>query len=745
MNTYTERNRLFSPCQLALCVGLACSSMAVWAQSADVQVAQAQARTMNEVVVSGSRVEQDIDEVPATITTIGAEKMKRENPTDIEDLVSDEVGVSVRALPYRGTMGGNVGRGGNEGINIRGLEGDQVRLQIDGVSLPSSYDSGPNYASRGEYLDPEGYKRVEILRGGAGTQYGSDGLAGAVSFVTKEPGDLLTLGKSTQFNLKTGYTSADRSWQVAPSFAFKGDTVQGLVLASMRRGHETENMGTNSSANSSASTTRTASNPLDAESSYVLAKLVMSPDVTHQIKLTAESLRRETTVDVLSARSSTVADFDARDLVSRDLAKLDYRYAPSQAWFDVLTASLYFQSSETRQYHYETNVSTNVRSRDTRYSEDATGASVQMETNFGKEVTHRLVYGADFVYRDVTSFKDGSNGSLAAFTPNKAFPDTDYLTLGAFVQDEIGVGKIAVTPGVRFDAFRLNPRNDSYYAASAPTAPTELSGSQVSPRLGAIWKLDPMATPFAQYAHGFRAPRPTDVNGALSNIAQGYTSVTNPDLKPETSDSLEVGMRGRDSTLRYSVSAFHARYQDYISQQIVSGAGTPADPSVYKTINLPDVTISGFEARGDWTYARGWTATAAYAHAYGKSKNTNGTTSSLPTIDPDKLILGLNYAEGAHWGVNTRLTAVSRKGAGDYTISSTSTTRVGKPGGYAVMDLSGWYQLNKAVFFQAGIRNLFDKKYVQWADVRNLAATSPIVDSYTQPGRNFNVSMTYSF
>ena len=62
-----------------------------------------------------------------------------------------------------------------------------------------------------------------------------------------------------------------------------------------------------------------------------------------------------------------------------------------------------------------------------------------------------------------------------------------------------------------------------------------------------------------------------------------------------------------------------------------------------------------------------------------------------------------------------------------------------------MVDLSGWYQLNKATFFQAGIRNLFDKKYTQWADVRSLTTSSAIVDAYTQPGRNFSVSMTYSF
>lgn len=720
--------------RLALGVGLACGGSVAWAQVTEAQQI-AQAGVMREVVVSGSRVEQDINEVPATITTIGAEKMKRENPTDLEDLVSDEVGVSVRSLPYRGTMGGNVGRGGNEGVNIRGLEGDQVRLQIDGVSLPSSYDSGPNYASRGEYLDPEGYKRVEILRGGSGTQYGSDGLAGAVSFVTKDPQDLLTLGKSTQFNLKTGYTSADRAWQLAPSFAFRGEGVQGLVLASMRRGHETENKGGNDVANAN----RTTPNPLDASSGYILAKFVLDPSATHQVKLTAESLRRETEAEVLSARSATVADFDARDLVSRDLAKVDYRYAPTSAWFDVLSASLYVQRSQTRQYHNELNVSTNLRTRDTKYGEDATGLSVQMETNFGKEVTHRLIYGADLVYRDVYSFKDGNNGSLTAFVPNKAFPDTDYYTLGAFIQDEIGLGRVAVTPGVRFDSFVLSPRNDTFYAASgAPSAPAELSGSEVSPRLGAVWKLDPMMTPFAQYAHGFRAPRPTDVNAAFSNTAQGYTSTPNPDLKPETSDSIELGLRGRDASRRYSVSAFHGRYKDFMSQQIVSGSGTVADPSVYKTINLPGVTISGFEARGEWTYAPGWTASAAYAHAYGNSKSATGTVTPLSTIDPDKVIVGLNYAQGAQWGSGLRVTAVDRK---DRPQSATTV----KPGGYTVVDLSGWYQFSRSTFFQVGLRNLFDKKYVQWADVRNLTTSSAIVDAYSQPGRNFAVSVTHSF
>ena len=201
---------------------------------------------LKEVVISAGRVEQELDDVPATITTVTADDVALTNPTDLEELLKGEVGVSVRSQPNRASgVFSAVGRGGNEGVNIRGLEGDQVRLQVDGVSLPSTYASGPYAAGRGDTIDPEGYKRVEILRGASSMQFGSDGLAGAVSFVTKEPQDLLTLGKPQQFNLTTSYSSVDKSVQLAPSFAFKGEGVEGLVLASLRRGHETGNMGTN--------------------------------------------------------------------------------------------------------------------------------------------------------------------------------------------------------------------------------------------------------------------------------------------------------------------------------------------------------------------------------------------------------------------------------------------------------------------------------------------------------------------
>ena len=386
-----------------------------------------------------------------------------------------------------------------------------------------------------------------------------------------------------------------------------------------------------------------------------------------------------------------------------------------------------------------------VRTRDTRYGEKVLGGSVQLESNFGQgnnqNVTHRVVYGVDASITEVTSMKEGYNSSGAAFVPSKSFPDTDYRLLGMFVQDEVNFGSVSVTPGVRYDSFKLTPKPDALYTINNSAAPSELSDSAVSPKLGVIWRLAPTTQLFAQYAHGFRAPKPSQVNGGVTNLtsASPYTSIGNPSLKSETSDSVELGFRGHlgDPSRTYSVAVFQGKYKDFIASNVLVTDNTAPTPDVFQSINLGKVTISGFEARAEWAFSKDWAVSAAYAHAEGDSE-ANGQTTPLNTIDPDKLALKMRYAQGGSWGLYTQLTAVERK-------QRNPSATVYNPEGYAVADVSAWYNFSKATRLTASINNLTDKKYVEWADVRDLAANSAVIDAYSQPGRNFKVSLTHGF
>nr|WP_315464352.1 TonB-dependent hemoglobin/transferrin/lactoferrin family receptor [uncultured Rhodoferax sp.] len=715
--------------QIAMLVALACAGAAAWAQESS--------GTLKTVVISASRVEQDVEELPATMTVISAADVDQKMATDLEDLMQDEVGVSVRALPHRATTAAqnSTGRMGNEGINIRGLEGDQVRLQVDGVSLPSSYTFGPIAIGRGDSIDPEGYKQVEILRGAASTQYGSDGLAGSVSFVTKDPEDLIPAGKTQQFTLKSGYSSADNAMQVAPSFAFKGDALQGLIVSSMRRGEETSNMGSNSGTGS----TRTAANPQSNRSDYVLGKLKYKVSADHAVKLTMESMQKETNTEELSQLTTTLRNEQSRDAVKRNMLKLDYQYTPLNSWFDVLDVGIYGQTSETAQLSWQNVVPTvsapySYRTRNNWYDENSTGIAVQLESNWGDATKHRLIYGADARWAQMSMLSNAYQNAGTYTARAQYFPDTDARNMGVFVQDEIKMGKLTLTPGLRYDSYSLTPNIGPLNSSAVKYG--NLSDGGASPKLGATWAIQPALTLFSQYSHGFRAPKADQVNGGFTGSAQGFTYqyLGNPNLKSESSDSVELGVRGKGANYKYSAAAFYGKYKDFISQTSTASGGV----TYYQYVNLNQVTLSGIELRGEWTVSPSVRLSAAYAHTEGVQNNGSKDT-YLATVDPDKLVAGLHYAPRTQWGLTSQLTLVERN------LHAPTTSGV-VPGGYGVLDLTGWYQFSKATKLNAGLYNVFDKKYIQWADIRDLSvANASQADAYTATGRNVKISVIHNF
>lgn len=704
---------------------------------------------LKQITVSASRVEQDINETAASISVITAEDIEKNMAFDIKDMFRYEPDVSVRFQPNRGSAAFySTGRGGNEGINIRGLEGNQVLIQTDGMRLPQAYSSGPFSAGRGDYIDVEGYKAAEILRGPASTMYGSDGLAGAVSFATKDPSDLLTLGKSYQSAVKLGYSSVDTGYSISPSFAAKGDIFEGLILGSFKNGHESETKGNNAEK----SFNRTVNNPQDISSSYLLAKLIFKPSFGHLFKLSAEKLERKVETDVYSLLKDpqylTTTKADSSEDINRDAVKLDYEYSnPKNHFAQKAKLSAYYQKSENIQYGYEARTNTtgwNTRWRENSYEEETVGVSMHAESNFGKAITHRIVYGADTSKTDVSIFNDGANllnnqivtGTANGFAPKRNFPNTEYTLAGAFLQDEIGVSKFSVIPGFRYDSFKLDPEADSLYKVNNSLAPASLSDGAFSPKLGIVWKGFEAANIYAQYSKGFKAPTPSNVNGGTTNLSQNYKSIGNPDLKPETSDSYEIGFKGGIKNINYAGAAFYSTCKDFIASGVkVSGAGTAANPTVYQSVNYSDVEIRGYELKGDWGFAPNWSVAGAFSKTWGHSK-ISGQKTPLNTIEPAKLVTSIRYDDGSLNGA-MHITKVESKSNPDNSLYS--------PAGYETFDLTAGYKLSKNASVNVGIFNLFDKKYYQWADVRDIGKNSTVIDVYSQAGRNFSANLKYQF
>ena len=265
------------------------------------------------------------------------------------------------------------------------------------------------------------------------------------------------------------------------------------------------------------------------------------------------------------------------------------------------------------------------------------------------------------------------------------------------------------------------------------------SDDRLSPKLGVTVKLANDVLLYANYAQGFRAPTPYQVNNFFENLAYGYTSLPNPDLGPETSESWEAGIKFSTEAVSLQIAAFTADYDDFISQQVVGGSFTPMDPAQYQFVNYDAVAIDGVEAKANFRMGNGFYSRFAIAYADGDILSPGQAPAPLDTIDPLNLVLGIGYREPqGRFGGELIATHHARKPLDE-------TDGGYRPDAFTILDATAFFAVTDALKLRAGIFNIFDENYAYWQDVRGLSATSTTTDAYTRPGRNASVSLSFQF
>ncbi len=719
---------------------------AATAQMAAGGSAATEAAELEEITITATRTRKDVLEVPATVSVTTAEEIQDQLVTDIKDLVRYEPGVSVRSSPSRFTAAGaSTGRDGNSGFTIRGLEGNRVLIQVDGIRTPDAFSFGPQSTGRGGFTDLDLLKSVEILRGPASALYGSDGVAGAVSFVTRDPGDFLKDGESLHGEAKLGYSSADESWSKGAILAGRSGRWEALLAYSRRDAQEQETQGDNDAAN----VDRTEANPQDISSDAVLAKLVFQATEAHRFRLTLDHLNQDVDTDVLSAiarpplTAASVIGLVAEDETRRTRISFDHSYDAGLAALQSLHWTAYHQDGRVRQFSAEDRNVAADRTRDSLFDNEVTGLSIDAASaELGSGWTHRFSYGGDVSRTRQEGLRNGQTPPVGESFPIKAFPDTDYTLAGLYLQDEItGLdGALSIFPAVRVDYYRLAPEgNDPLFPFETASA----SDWHISPKLGGVYWATEAIGVFANYAQGYKAPSPSQVNNGFENVLFNYRSAPNPDLRPETSDTLEGGVRLRHRAWTASVTGFTGWYDDFIEQVQVSGSLTPADPAVFQFVNLGEVTIRGVEGKVEFQSGTGIGAVLAASYAHGDYK-VDGEKTPLDSIDPVKVVAGLTYRDPeGRFGGQLAVTQTASKAQSR--VSGTCAPNCFTPGPFTLVDLTAYWNLGESATLRAGLFNLFDEKYWWWSDVRGLSAASNVTDAYSQPGRNASVSVTVRF
>jgi len=739
------------PCAALLLIGGATA-----ARSADDAVVIAGAPIdFGTLTVIGNKTPQPISDVTGTVTVVEGEELQRQLVQDIKDVVRYEPGVSAAF---------DAGRFALSGFTVRGLGGNRVVIEVDGVAVSDRFAVGSFSDAGRDLVDPEVLKRVEILRGPASAIYGSDALAGVVTFTTKDPADYLALsGQSSYAGLKGGFNSDDNSTVATVTGALGGTGPQGMLVYSHREGGELDNRADDPAAKP---------NPMDWTRDSVLAKLVYDAGDRGQFRFIVDASDSGRRTDVRSGLGTrdltaftgvpTVVDttlLTGDDDQSRTRISLDHEFDRGTRAFDGGVWRVYAQDSDTEQFTREQRTTTVFgapshaeRQRVFDYSQELIGAETVLRKHIAAgALRHGVVYGLELESSRVEESRDGieidlDTGSVSTVVASEAmpvrdFPNTDIFQAGVFAQDDISVGngRLTVVPAVRYDYYKLDPDPDAIFMEDNPgVTPAGVTESDVAPKLGLLYDINNDASVFAQYAHGFRSPPFEDVNFGLALLRFNFVAIPNPDLKPETSDTIEVGLRTSSARMQSNVSLYYSEYDNFIESKVNLGVDPETGQLTFQSQNRARAEIYGLEAKAVLSLEelhKGLWLKAAFAYAHGDDVERD---QPLNTIDPASAVVGLEYtAAGGRWGVEAAATLTAAKRRVDESGPDLFRTP-----SYATLDLFGFYRFSERVQLNWGVFNITDRKYWDWTDVRGLGADEPLIDLYTRPGANASLSLS---
>ncbi|MDO6684669.1 MULTISPECIES: TonB-dependent hemoglobin/transferrin/lactoferrin family receptor [unclassified Agarivorans] len=698
-----------------------------------VAMANSNSTMFDEVVVSATRTEQNLKDVSSSVSSVSSEQLEKQMANDLNDVVRYEPGVTTTGQ----------GRYGTSGFNIRGLDGSRIKLMVDGIEQPTAYNPGGDVMNKG----PNSYEidtlsAVEINKGPASSLYGSDALGGAVLLRTKNPEDVLDEGDANHVAIKAGYNSSNEAYKTTLELAKRYQNWEGLAIYTYRDGSETQAHSSGADINGRD---RGQADPYDFDSHNLLLKANYQLNEAHTFGVVAELFQRQSKGQILSNEGYTIApgftytNANSEDEDSRSRVGLNHTWTANNLAFDDVFWQLSHQQSKSEHNNYDTTGFYGSRNRE-RNGEDS---SVQFDAQFNKLLefahgSHELSYGltainSDFELDYRTHYFD--TGTVDPGAPE--VPAADSEKRGIFIQDHMYLldERLVVTAGLRYDDYQATPDASSGFEQHNSDALTK--------RLGAVYHWNQQFSTFAQYSEGFRAPTLQELYYAFDNSGHGYATLSNPNLKPEESQSYELGLRANTDASSMELVGFFNDYTNFI--QSVTDYSDPSYPAgITVNENIGEAEIYGVEFKGHYwlddafgapkgTYSR-----LSVAYAQGKNKEDG---SSLDSVAPLTAVWGLGYDHSDDlWGSTLNLTMVAAKKDGDWAAEDNAHAP-----GYALLDLTAYYQPVNDLVLRAGLFNALDQKYWSYTDLDGKDSDYQGLDRYTQPGRNWGVDVAYKF
>lgn len=718
---------------------------------------------LDKITIFGNRQATKPLDVPANITVIDGEVIDDRFITDMQELVRYEPGVNVNrqtsgADPFN-TFGG---------FQIRGVSGNRVQMLVDGSRVPERIIDGTR-----DYLDFNFTKQVDIVRGPGSVLWGADALGGIVALETIDPEDVLVDGKTKGGSIEFGYDSLDNEFNTALTYA-QELSPDLSILGGVSYTSSNEATLSNARADggiygcprnvSLGATPCNELDPTDKKNYRGLAKAVYTPNGDHRFELTAEYMRRKTDVQydqILGPNYSTsmVPTGETTYDYDRELDLYRAHFAIEHEWHvgsplvdDVKWSFAYTPNGYERT---GTEFKENAGGEDVieedflSYDEDFFELDVQLTSRFDTGgIGHTVTWGfdGDRTLTDYQRIDNIYNVDTDTETEERGggfnFANATTVRADFFIQDQIALfdERLEITPGLRYAYYNLDPRPDPDYQEVPGSEPVPVERGTTLFAIGANYNLTEEYSVYAAFNQGFKMPTAQQLYTSLPGT--GFNLIPAPDLRPESVDNYEVGVRGEFDRGYFSVTAFYADYTDFI-QSFYFVPGTFFDITYH---NLSSVQMYGVEAAAAWDLTDNLRADLSLTWQEGKQQDEPGDAWRPFTAPPLKGVIGLSYTMPEY---DLTLDAVTTLVA---PVTRTSSADAFKPDGYGLLDLYAKWKPTENSELRFGVQNVFDQRYFQdaassydnVADPAGVALSNPI-ELQTGPGRTFQAGYKVTF
>lgn len=691
-----------------------------------------------DVVVTASRVEQQLADVNMSVSVITSEEIEQNaGAKTIADLLEGVVpGIRVN----------NDGGQGIDRIKIRGEDSFRTVVMIDGqrITEHKSMSGVPLL------IDSSQVERIEVIRGPASVLYGSDAIGGVVNIITKKGGT-----KPVQGQVSAGYDSSSNGKSASASiYGAAGGWKYRIGVA----GSKNDNLDTPKGEMPNTES--------ETKSANLFLSYDIDPNKTVGLSLDHYDLsfmsgaleygKEDFFVDVPEWKRTKLGIFGEFKNINDSLVRLR-----TDAYYQKNTKKMQNHvASHGGSMNYGSMTLTNANAVVDNFADNDTDTlNFSTQADWQLNENNYLITGYEFSQDKLDASSDANvnvTGDMAmgpTTTPFSVHPIThkeydgkqqqhsvfasmettlweDYVfnygvrytwIKGDMTSKESSVTTMSMRPGVEMVSGPTKSKNDS-------------SDGKAVFNFGVTYHGFENLALRANWSQGYRHPILQELYIDTSMGSTDGITRANPDLKPETSDNFEIGLRYDNQRFMFDGAIFYSDADDYITTVPVAGSEDNQYTNMGKAQTL-GLELSSSLKLGEF---EPYTVLTLLSRKY----EENGLTSRKTGTPKVSARYGVRY-NSEFRGADIRLDAyaVSQSATENDNLDTSINEETGQSnravtslGGSTTFNLTGGVTFGpeKAYSVDAGLYNITNKAY----------KTS---DAIYEAGRHFGVKFNAKF